>query len=320
MKWLAALCCAWLSASAQAQPDLLPVVPPVPLPTGQVIAIGTDFSPRLSTPVAIGGKLWNFLIDTASTRSVIASEVADSLELSKGDALQILNIAGIDTVPSVVIPDLRFSDLVVRDIHAPALLRGNLGGDGLLGLDVLHDSRISIDFEHATTLTISPSSRQSHRASDHIDPDTIVVVARSRMGELVITHADIDGVPVVVILDTGSEESIGNPALARLLRRGATRATLLPVTFVSVTGRTLVADYARVDKLKIGDVTIGNVPLAFGDLATFRQFGLSRRPAILLGMRTLRLFAMVTIDFPRREIRFRLRDVLAHDRSRHDPA
>ncbi len=319
MKWLAALCCAWLSASAQAQPDL-PVVPPVPLPTGQVIAIGTDFSPRLSTPVAIGGKLWNFLIDTASTRSVIASEVSDSLDLSKGGALQILTIAGVDTVPSVIIPDLRFSDMVVRDIHAPALLRGDLGGDGLLGLDVLHDSRVSIDFQRATTVTISPSSHSSHRVSEHVDPDTIVVVARSRMGELVITHADIDGIPVVVILDTGSEESIGNPALARRLHGNASRAKLLPVTFVSVTGRTLVADYALIDNLKIGDVAIQNVPLAFGDVATFKQFGLSRRPAILLGMKTLRLFAIVTIDFPRREIQFRLRDMLSHDLSRHDPA
>lgn len=280
----------------------------MPSLTGQSVAVVTDVSYRLSVPVTIGGRLWNFLLDTASTRSVIASDVSDSLNLSKGGALQILNIAGMDTVPSVIIPDLRFSDFVVRDIHAPSLLRSNLGGDGLLGLDILRNSRVSIDFQHAAALTIAPSSRKSHQPS--ADSDTIVVVARSRMGELIITHADIDGIPVVVILDTGSQETIGNPALARLLRHSAARSLLLPVTLLSVTGRMLAADYAMIGKLRIDDVAIENIPMAFGDVATFRQFGLAHRPAILLGMQTLRLFANVSIDFPRREIRFRLR---------HDP-
>jgi hypothetical protein len=59
--------------------------------------------------------------------------------------------------------------------------------------------------------------------------------------------------------------------------------------------------------LHIGGVTIDNVPMVFSDVATFRQFNLVRRPAMLLGMQTLRLFARVTIDFPRRQIRFLLR-------------
>jgi predicted aspartyl protease len=305
MKRLAALACGWLCAAAHAQP-----IPP-PSPVGQTIPAATDPSARISAPVTIAGQTWHFLIDTASTRTVIASDVADSLALAPGKTLNILTIAGIDPVPSVIIPELGFATFAVSDIHAPALSRINLGGDGLLGLDILHDNRLTIDFRHGTALTLAPSSRKQAPPASPGEPDTIVVTARSRMGELIVTNADIDGIAVAVIIDTGSQESIGNPALAKMLAHDGARDSahipLAPTTLLSVTGRSLPADYALVSKLHIGGVTIDNVPMAFSDVATFRQFNLVRRPAILLGMQTLRLFARVTIDFPRRQIRFLLR-------------
>jgi predicted aspartyl protease len=312
MKRLAALGCAWFCAAAHAQsvPPAPPAILPI-APAGQAIPAATDASARICVPVEIGGRTWHFLLDTASTRSVIASDVADSLALRPGKTLNILTIAGMDSVPSVIIPALGFATFAVSDIHAPALARVNLGGDGLLGLDILRDNRVAIDFRHGTALTIAPSSRQQSPPANHDDPDTIVVTARSRMGELIVTNADIDGIRVAVIIDTGAQESIGNPALAAMLSRDrprdSARAALGPATLLSVTGRSLPADYALVSQLHIDDVTIDNVPMAFSDVATFRQFNLVRRPAILLGMETLREFARVTIDFPRRQIRFLLR-------------
>ena len=306
MKWLLTLGCALLAAGAQAQPaPPLPAVVPI-APAGQNVTVATDQSARINVPVTIGGQTWHFVVDSASTRSVIASDVADSLGLAKGKPLRILTIAGTDVVPSVIIPELGFATFALDSIEAPSLARVNLGGDGLLGLDILRNNRITIDFRHAVALSIAPSSRQPP-AARHDDPDTIVVTARSRLGELIVTDADIDGIPVAVIIDTGSEDSIGNPALAKMLFRSASHQRLGPATLVSVTGRSMPADYALVGKLQIGGVAIENVPMAFGDLATFRQFSLIRRPAILLGMQTLRLFARVTIDFPRRQIRFLLR-------------
>ena len=316
MKLIAALGLAWLfvAAPTKAQPQPLPkpVILPISPPTGQSIAVALDESARLSVPVTIGGRLCHFLIDTASTRSVIASDVADSLDLPKGKAMQILNIGGIDTVQSVTIPELGFSDFAVRDIVAPSLARSNLGGDGLLGLDMLRNKQVTIDFRNTTVLTITPSSRKPERSASpkdgNADPETIIVVARSRMGELIVTNAEIDGIAVAVIIDTGSQDSIGNPALARLLLGRSAYKEVGPATLISVTGRTLPADYAVIGKLRIGGVRLDNVPMAFGDIATFKKFRLVHRPAILLGMHTLRLFAQVTIDFPRHEIRFLLRE------------
>ena len=46
--------------------------------------------------------------------------------------------------------------------------------------------------------------------------------------------------------------------------------------------------------------------MAYADLYAFKQFGLRDKPAMLLGMSTLRHFARVSIDFPAREVRFLL--------------
>jgi hypothetical protein len=59
-------------------------------------------------------------------------------------------------------------------------------------------------------------------------------------------------------------------------------------------------------QLNVGHIRVTNQPIAYADLYTFKQFGLRDKPAMLLGMNTLRHFARVSIDFPRREVRFLL--------------
>jgi hypothetical protein len=46
------------------------------------------------------------------------------------------------------------------------------------------------------------------------------------------------------------------------------------------------------------------MPVAFADVTPFARFGLSHRPALLLGMDALRSFRRVDIDFPNRQVRF----------------
>ena len=48
------------------------------------------------------------------------------------------------------------------------------------------------------------------------------------------------------------------------------------------------------------------MPLVYADLETFKRFGLTDKPALMLGMTTLRSFAYVSVDFARREVGFTL--------------
>lgn len=270
------------------------------------IATFTDDAERLRVDVSIEATPLHFLVDTASTRSVVSAEVAARLNLPSGPMVNVRNIGGSDRVNSVKIPELRFSALTIQNVVAPALLQRNLGGDGLVGLDILHGQRLTIRFKPTNQISITPSERGAHTDQPPIEPGTIVVTARSKRGELILTDAEIEGEQVSVVIDTGSEDSVGNEPLRQLVRRQLTHATLRPVTLLSVTGRMVSGEFTQIGHVKIGGLQINNLPIAFSEISSFQQFGLSKRPAILLGMTALRLFDTVTLDFTRRQIWFRL--------------
>ena len=59
-----------------------------------------------------------------------------------------------------------------------------------------------------------------------------------------------------------------------------------------------------VPEVRVGKVRIRQMPIAFADVAPFKHFGLTDRPALLLGMDALSCFRHVEIDFPNRQVRF----------------
>lgn len=78
---------------------------------------------------------------------------------------------------------------------------------------------------------------------------------------------------------------------------------MTPVSLLSVTGVAVQADQAMLDRVRIGEIGLVNLPVAFVDAAPFARLGLRERPALLLGMDALRLFDRVRIDFANRELR-----------------
>ncbi|MEO5973197.1 MAG: hypothetical protein ABIP91_07540, partial [Sphingomicrobium sp.] len=64
---------------------------------------------------------------------------------------------------------------------------------------------------------------------------------------------------------------------------------------------------ARVAELRLGSVTLRDVPIAFADVPPFHVFGLSKEPALLLGTDLMDTFRRVSLDFRARKVRFQLR-------------
>jgi hypothetical protein len=112
----------------------------------------------------------------------------------------------------------------------------------------------------------------------------------------------------MVILDSGAQNSIGNRALQKILARGDPKEGPNVGRAISVTGRETPVDIRMISEVRVGALSIHNMPLAFADLQTFTRFGLADRPAMLLGMDVLSLCRTVTVDFKRREASFRLLD------------
>jgi predicted aspartyl protease len=157
-----------------------------------------------------------------------------------------------------------------------------------------------VHFDFASqTMSISPSR---DRLAD--DPDTVVVTARSRFGRLMVTNARVEGQKLWVVIDTGSEVTVGNAALRRKLTDKGRLGATTPIKLLSVTGGTISADYTRIQGAVIGSLRLRNMPVAFAEVHPFDKLGLTEQPAILLGMDVLRHFDQVTIDFANRDVGF----------------
>lgn len=279
----------------------LPIAAPVAEPAeNSVLDFNEDAATRMTVPVTIGqGGPYQFVVDTGAERTVISRELARKLALGRGNDVRMHSMNGVGQVSTVIIPDLGVSNWTVKQIHAPALAAADIGGAGMLGVDSLKSQRVVIDFNRQT-MAISPSRARE----ENWGPDTIVVKARSRYGRLVFADAMIEGERVYVILDTGSQASVGNDALRRrLMRKGKLGATL-PIVLVGVTGGATPADYTKIKELTLGGVTLTDMPIAFAEVHPFRKLKLDRKPALLLGMDSLRAFKRVSVDFATRKVRF----------------
>jgi len=277
-------------------------------PPGQAtVTTDVDRAMRMTVPVTIGANggttgPYQFVVDTGADRTVVSRELADRLGLSAGQSATLHSMSGVGEVQTVIVPTLGLAGLTTQNINAPALAQTDLGASGLIGIDSLKGRRIVMDFKRKTMTVAPPGTRE------RLDPDMIVVTARSRYGQLVLVDASIDGVPITVIIDTGAENTVGNSALRRMLAKRQRKLEFFPTTLTDVTGGTLAADGAAARRIRIGGVTLDYVVIAFTDAHPFKKFGIENKPAMMLGMDTLRGFQRVSVDFGARKVRFLLPD------------
>lgn len=293
--------------AAQQAPDIAAPPPATQLDQQQAetLSYGRDADDRMTVGVNIAGRgPFNFIVDTGAERTVISSELARSLALGPGRLTTVHSMTEVSQVATVVIPDLRVGARTVAPIHAPALARAWLGAQGILGVDSLQNQRVTFDFERGQ-MTVTPARRREDWSNDG---NTVVVTGRSIYGRLVLVDANIDGQRIWVIVDTGSEVSIGNQALRNALSRRNRLGTMAPIRMLSITGGEMMAEYTVARRIRVGGIDIHDLPVAFADAHPFRQLGLGDRPALLLGMDALRLFRRVSIDFPNRRVRVLVND------------
>jgi predicted aspartyl protease len=268
--------------------------------TTDEVAIGRDAADRMTVDVSVGGKgPYRFLVDTGAERTIISRELARRLSLEDGKGAVLHSVIGVNDVSTVFIPHLQVSNNIISVVDAPALAASNIGADGMLGIDSLRSQRVLFDFK-TNSMSITPSNRRAEK----LDGQTIVVRARARQGRLIFTQAQIDGQQVTVIVDTGSQVTIGNVALQRALTKQRLLSAPSPVTIESVTGEKLTARAAEIKRLELGEVRIEDLAVAFADAHIFKQLDLKNKPALLLGMNAMRAFDRISIDFQSKKVRF----------------
>lgn len=289
-----ALACA---ASAAAETP----TPPPAATTGQIstqaeiIALEEERHNRLTMPVMVeGAGPFAFMIDTGSQATAITHEIRTLANLAPAGRATLVGMASRREVELATIGRIEFGTNSYTNFAAPVLEREHVGADGIIGLDALQDFRVLIDFRKATISVEDPSVKQRRGGYE------IVVRARSKLGQLLITDAMVEGVRATVIIDTGAQASLGNMALRDKIRaRRAQQVVTTDVNGVDITG-----ELAFVRTLSIEGLSLTDVPLTFADTPAFAALGLQDQPVLSLGMQHLALFDRVAIDFEKKRIMF----------------
>ena len=304
MRGLAALI-ATLSSPAVAQPVAAPVA--AVMATGSNIAADgqtEDFlignsDQRMTVLVSVGGKgPFPFVIDTGAERTVMSRQLADRLKLTEAAKMTVHGVANSTVVRAVRVPRLEIGSSSVTVEQSPLFEARNIGAAGLLGVDALSRQRVLIDFK-TERMSVSPSSDPIEQT----DGQTIVVRALSYHGRLMFKHAMAGNRRTLMVIDTGSQYTIGNMELLAKLGRHV-KLDPTPVLIETVTGHSVVAHIGKVDTLTIDEVQLTDIYVAFAAASGFKALGLDGKPALLLGMNVMRAFERVSIDFAKRRVRF----------------
>jgi predicted aspartyl protease len=305
------LCTTGAEAAPRRPKPIDPAAKMPPLPPAVIddtLAIGGEdidarkVRTRMTVEVKVNGQgPYHFIVDSGADTSVVGARIARALQLPAGTPVLLNGMTDSSQVERVLVDSLQLGQSTIDDLQLPVLEEQHLGGQGMIGIDALVEQRLMMDFEKRTIKV-----EDAHIPAPHL-ADEIVVTARRRRGQLILTQVTANRRKIDAVIDTGSEITIGNLALRdRLIRRDPDKFTTIGVT--GVTGVTVNLQLARVAELRLGSVVLRNVPIAFAEVPPFAVFGLSDEPALLLGTDLLETFRRVSLDFRARKVRFQLKN------------
>ena len=188
-----------------------------------ISAVGTPL-----IPVLIGAREYHFWLDTGSSMTMLASDVAKSIGVDPlmGDTLEIVTSTGRIVAQPGVIPELRLGQFVVRNVPTmivdEAMMRmrelkplgegSHLKIDGIIGFDIIRQLDIEVDYSAALLKLRDPaySSRTRERNMFWV-------------GLPVVQLVSTQGIPLHFALDTGSQLTFVTETLLDKLQLQATR-------------------------------------------------------------------------------------------------
>jgi len=302
-------------ANTVAHARCLPAPPPDILPESEnaepALAagpIGNDRIGRMVAPVMVNGRgPYRFIIDTGANRSVVSEQLATQLGLQPVGEGTVHTVHGATQAQIVSVDSLTYGDLELPGSQLPMLQGAVLAGEhGLLGVDGMAGRRLLLDFENRC-IEISPARRSAPLRGIWTG-----IRGELRFGHLVVVRGRVDGLRVNVIIDSGSNTSLANRAMHRMMDervRYDRNAASTDFARIYSAGDAIVLDTAIVlPRLEVADLTVTDMILYVGDFHIFQLWGLIDEPTVLIGMDVLANARGMAIDYDRGMVYFRLRD------------
>jgi predicted aspartyl protease len=179
-------------------------------------------------PVRIGGKAYNFWLDTGSSMTMLASDVARDLNIVPivPDTLEIVTSTGRVTANPSLIPEMQIGQIVVRNaptmIVTESMMRiseprpidqgKQMKLDGIIGFDIIRQLDIEVDYREGTMRLRNPAT------SRHFSDRNMFWV-----GLPVVRITSTDGIPLHFGLDTGAQLTFVTETLLDKLQLKAAR-------------------------------------------------------------------------------------------------
>lgn len=168
--------------------DTPPITPNFADPTTEILDLEEERNRRLTIPVMIEGRgPYDFMIDTGSQATAVTHQINEGLSLPHLGQATVVGMASRRVVDLVEVGNLTVGAHVIEDLEAPVLDRLNVGADGIIGLDSLQDFRVLMDFREETIALEDVTGGKNLRRGFEI-----VVRARSKLGQLLITDALVE--------------------------------------------------------------------------------------------------------------------------------
>ncbi len=259
---------------------------------------------RIGAPVLINGQgPFRLVLDTGASHSAVTARVAITLGIALDDkhSAMLRGATGSVRVPMIPVETLEVGDLLMEPRRLPIVPDALGGAEGILGTDGLANKRIHIDFRRDSITIIRSRNEKA-------TPGFATIPIKFTRGRLLAVDAYLGGVPVMAIIDTGGQATLGNEALrAALAERRRKQLIMRPD---EVTGATLdvqTGNRVSTPSLAMGDILVRNAAMTFADFAIFQHWKMTEEPAMLVGMDVLGLLDTLIIDYRRRELQVKLR-------------
>ncbi len=242
------------------------------------------------------------MLDTGASRSAITPRVAQSLGGAPEAATTLVTgFTGTAVVPTLHVNSLEVGDLLIGPTDVPVLQDVFGGAQGVLGIEGLENKRIYADFTH-DRLEISRSHGERPRRDFTVVPLTLTTAG------LLVANVTVGNVHAKAIIDTGAQGTVGNlalrDALMRHTPRDAKHEEVIGVTLDVQTGDNIPAP-----DIDFGKLQVKGAHITFGDMYLFQHWKLTNEPTLTLGMDLLGSFDVLIIDYNRRELQIRSREV-----------
>jgi predicted aspartyl protease len=202
-------------------------------------------------------------------------------------------------VPTIQVDSFAVVDVILAPATLPIVNDALGGADGVLGTESFSDKRVSVDFGH-DSITIA------HSHGERTMPGFVSIPFERSPAGLLAVRAEVAGVHVRAILDTGAQSTIGNEAMREALIRRRAHGVGTYVTDVTMSEQ--AGETFQSPPIRLGSIEIENARITYGDMHIFEHWRLLEEPAVLIGMDVIGLLDTFVIDYRQKKVMLRMRN------------